>query len=200
MKGLAKESGNTRSFEEASDLLAIQETLRGNRNAFAQIVERYTPLLYSLAFRMLGRGEDAQEAVQEIFLRAYRALPRFRLERRFHPWLYTIALNYLRTVMRRQRRRRGLRLVRLREEQDTVADRGELPAAAAEREDGERLAEQALAGLPRLYREVFLLREVEGLGVRDTAEALGVPEGTVKVRLHRARQELVRRLAGVTGA
>ncbi len=148
MEGLAKESGNTRSFEEASDLLAIQETLRGNRNAFAQIVERYTPLLYSLAFRMLGRGEDAQEAVQEILLRAYRALPRFRLERRFHPWLYTIALNYLRTVTRRQRRRRGLRLVRLGEEQDTVADRGELPAAAAEREDGERLAQQALAGLP----------------------------------------------------
>jgi RNA polymerase sigma-70 factor (ECF subfamily) len=200
MEGLAKESGNTRErrFEEASDLLAIQETLRGNRNAFAQIVERYTPLLYSLAFRMLGRGEEAQEAVQEIFLRAYRALPRFRLERRFHPWLYTIALNYLRTVARRQRRRRGLRLVR--EELDTVADRGELPAAAAEREDGERLAREALAGLPPLYREVFLLREVEGLSVRDTAEALGVPEGTVKVRLHRARQELVRRLAGMMGS
>ncbi|OHD73759.1 MAG: hypothetical protein A2V99_03100 [Spirochaetes bacterium RBG_16_67_19] len=202
MEGLAKESGNTRErrFEEASDLLAIQETLRGNRNAFAQIVERYTPLLYSLAFRMLGRGEEAQEAVQEIFLRAYRALPRFRLERRFHPWLYTIALNYLRTVARRQRRRRGLRLVRLGEELDTVADRGELPAAAAEREDGERLAQEALAGLPPLYREVFLLREVEGLGVRDTAEALGVPEGTVKVRLHRARKELVRRLAGMMGS
>lgn len=200
MEGLAKESGNTRErrFEEASDLLAIQETLRGNRNAFARIVERYTPLLYSLAFRMLGRGEEAQEAVQEIFLRAYRALPRFRLERRFHPWLYTIALNYLRTVARRQRRRRGLRLVR--EELDTVADRGELPAAAVEREDGERLAQEAVAGLPPLYREVFLLREVEGLSVRDTAEALGVPEGTVKVRLHRARQELVRRLAGMMGS
>ena len=201
MEGLAKESGNTRErrFEEASDLLAIQETLRGNRNAFAQIVERYTPLLYSLAFRMLGRGEEAQEAVQEIFLRAYRALPRFRLERRFHPWLYTIALNYLRTVARRQRRRRGLRLVRLGEELDTVADRGDLQAAA-EREDGERLAQEALAGLPPLYREVFLLREVEGLSVRDTAEAIGVPEGTVKVRLHRARQELVRRLAGMMGS
>jgi RNA polymerase sigma-70 factor (ECF subfamily) len=200
MKGLAKDPGNSRSFEEASDLLAIQETLRGNRNAFARIVERYTPLLYSLAFRMLGRGEEAQEAVQEIFLRAFRALPRFRLERRFHPWLYTIALNYLRTVARRQRRRRGLRLVRLGNELDTVADRGELAAAAAEREDGERLAQEALAGLPPLYREVFLLREVEGLSVRDTAEALGVPEGTVKVRLHRARQELVRRLAGMLGS
>lgn len=196
MRRLDKETGDTgeRRFEEASDLLAIRETLRGNRNAFAPLVERYTPLLYSLAFRMLGRGEEAQEAVQEIFLRAYRALPRFRLERRFHPWLYTIALNYLRTGARQQRRRRGLRIGR--EDPDTVADRGDLQAAA-EREEGERLAQKALAGLPALYREVFLLREVEGLGVRDTAEALGVPEGTVKVRLHRARQELVRRLSGM---
>jgi len=197
MDGLDKEIGKTRTFEEANDLLAVQETLRGNRNAFTAIVERYTPLLYSLAFRMLGRGEDAEEAVQEILLRVFRTLPRFRLDRRFHPWLYTIALNYLRTGARRQRRRRGLRLVRLGEELDAVADCGEHPAAALEREDGERLAQEALAGLPPLYREVFLLREVEGLSVRDAADALGVPEGTVKVRLHRARQELARRLAGM---
>ena len=197
MDGLDEATGKTRSFEEASDLLAVQETLRGNRNAFGEIVERYTPLLYSLAFRMLGRGEEAEEAVQEIFLRAFRALSRFRLDRRFHPWLYTIALNYLRSSERRQRRRRGLRLVRLGEELEAVVDRGELPEAALERDDGERLAQEALAGLPALYREVFLLREVEGLSVRDAAEALGVPEGTVKVRLHRARKELARRLAGM---
>ncbi len=199
MDGLNKETGNTgeRRFEEAGDLLAIQETLQGDRNAFAGIVERYTPLLYSLAFRTLGRGEEAQEAVQEIFLRAFHALPRFRLDRRFHPWLYTIALNYLRSVARRQRRRRGLRLVRLGEELEAVADPGQHPGLALEREAGERLAQEALAGLPLLYREVFLLREVEGLSVHDAAETLGVPEGTVKVRLHRARQELARRLAGM---
>jgi len=199
MDGLDNVKGNTadRSFEEAGDLLAVQETLRGNRNAFAGIVERYTPVLYSLAYRMLGRGEaeEAEEAVQEIFLRAFRALARFRLDRRFHPWLYTIALNYLRTVARQLRRRRGMRIVPLDEATDAAADRGEHPATAMEREAGERLAQRALEGLPSLYREVFLLREVEGLSVRDAAEALGVPEGTVKVRLHRARQELARRLA-----
>ncbi len=198
MDGLNKETGNTgeRRFEEAGDLLAIQETLQGDRNAFAGIVERYTPLLYSLAFRTLGRGEEAQEAVQEIFLRAFHALPRFRLDRRFHPWLYTIALNYLRSVARRQRRRRGLRLVRLGEELEAVADPGQHPGLALEREAGERLAQEALAGLPPLYREVFLLREVEGLSVHDTADTLGIPEGTVKIRLHRARRELAKRLAG----
>jgi RNA polymerase sigma-70 factor (ECF subfamily) len=197
MDGLDKAEQETRTFEEASDLLAVQETLRGDRNAFAGIVERYTPLLYSLAFRMTGRGEEAEEAVQEIFLRAFRALPRFRLGRRFHPWLYTIALNYLRTGARQQRPRRALRLVRLGEELEAVADRREPPASALEREDAERLAQQALAELPPLYREVFLLRQVEGLSVRDAAEALGVLEGTVKVRLYRARQELPGRLAGL---
>lgn len=190
-----KRASADREFEEASDLLAVQETLRGNRNAFVAIVQRYTPLLYSLAFRMLGHGEEAEEAVQEILLRAFRGLERFRLGSRFHPWLYTVALNYLRTVARHRHRRRGLRLVPLGEETDAVTDRGEHPGTALEREDGERLARRALAELAPLYREVFLLREVEGLSVRDAAEALGIPEGTVKVRLHRARQELARRLA-----
>jgi len=205
MGGLATETGNAaerqaeRRFEEAEDLLAVQRTLGGQRNAFAGIVQRYTPLLYSLAFRMLGRAEEAEEAVQEILLRVFRALPRFRPDRRFHPWLYTIALNYLRTASRRQRRRARLRLVRLGEGPQEVADRGEPPAAELERREGERLAQEALDGLAPLYREVFLLREVEGLGVRDAAEALGVPEGTVKGRLHRARRELARRLAGELG-
>ena len=194
---MGKAENADRSFEESSDLRAVQRTLGGDRNAFAEIVERYTPLLYSLAFRMLGRGEEAEEAVQEIFLRAFRALARFRPDRRFHPWLYTIALNHLRTVVRQRNRRRGLRLVPLDEEADAAAVRGEQPAAALEREAGERLAQRALDGLPPLYREVFLLREVEGLGVRDAAEALGVPEGTVKVRLHRAKQELARRLSAL---
>jgi RNA polymerase sigma-70 factor (ECF subfamily) len=199
MERLDKQKDHTaeRRFEEASDLLTVQRTLRGERNAFADIVERYTALLYSLAFRMLGRGEEAEEAVQEIFLLAFRALPRFRLQRRFHPWLYTIALNHLRTVARRQRRRWDQRLVRLGERIEAVADRSEPQASLLEREEGERLAQEALAKLPALYREVFLLREVEGLSVRDAAETLGVPEGTVKVRLHRARQELARRLAGL---
>jgi RNA polymerase sigma-70 factor (ECF subfamily) len=182
-----------RRFEEADDLLAVQQTLQGDRNAFGAIVERYTPLMYSLAYRLLGRGEDAEEAVQEIFLNAFRGLGRFRLGNRFHPWLYTIALNHLRTVARRRRRRRAMRIIPLAGE--AQASREEPPGAALEREAGEKLAQRALAELPPLYREVFLLREVEGLPVRDAAEALGIPEGTVKVRLRRAKQELVRRLA-----
>ena len=186
-----------REFEEAGDLLAVQETLRGNRNAFTAVVERYSPLLYSLAFRTLGYPDEAEEAVQEIFLRAFRGLAGFRLGRRFHPWLYTIALNYLRTRARRQHRQRRTAPLEFTEEIQAVTpdESAESPGLRLEREEGERLAQKALERLALPYREVFVLRQIEGLSVRDAAEALGIPEGTVKVRLHRARLELVRQLA-----
>jgi len=192
-----------RQFEDTQDLLAIQETLRGDRRAFDGVVRRYTPVLYSLAYRLLGVHEEAEEAVQEIFLRAFQALPRFRLGRRFHPWLYTIALNYLRTRSRRNRRRAALRVRPLDEALDVPAApaAGADPAGEVERTAAERLAQQALEGLPSRYREVFVLRQIEGLAVRDVAEILGLPEGTVKSFLHRGRALLVARLAeeGVAG-
>ena len=186
-----------RDFEEAGDLLAVQETLRGNRNAFAAVVERYSPLLYSLAFRMLGHPDEAEEAVQEIFLRAFRGLAGFRLGRRFHPWLYTIALNYLRSRVRRRHRLRRTAPLEFSEELQAVTpdESAKDPGLRAEREEGERLAQKVLERLSPTYRVVFVLRQIEGLSVRDAAEVLGIPEGTVKVRLHRARLELVRQLA-----
>jgi RNA polymerase sigma-70 factor (ECF subfamily) len=193
-----------RQFEDARDLLAVQDTLRGNRRAFDEVVLRYTPLLYSLAYRLLGAREEAEEAVQEIFLRVYRGLPRFRLGRRFHPWLYTIALNYLRSQRRRKIRRRGFGTRPLEEALDVpAAERPEAdPASAVERADAERLAQAALERLPPRYREVFVLRQIEGLAVRDVAEILDLPEGTVKTFLHRGRALLIERLAeeGLTGA
>jgi RNA polymerase sigma-70 factor (ECF subfamily) len=193
-----------RQFEDARDLLAIQETLRGNRRAFDEVVLRYTPLLYSLAYRLLGAREEAEEAVQEIFLRVYRNLSRFRLGRRFHPWLYTIALNYLRTQRRRTLRRQSLGTRPLEEALDVPAavQPDSDPAAAAERAEAERLAQAALERLPPRYREVFVLRQIEGLAVRDVAEILDLPEGTVKTFLHRGRELLVAQLAeeGLAGS
>jgi RNA polymerase sigma-70 factor (ECF subfamily) len=186
-----------RHLEDSRDLLAVQETLRGDRKAFDEVVLRYTPLLYSLAFRLLRTREEAEEAVQEIFLRVYRALPQFRLGRRFHPWLYTIALNHLRTQRRKLLRSRSLKTRPLDEAQDVAASaRPEAdPAGAVERAEAERLAQAALERLPPRYREVFVLRQIEGLPVRDVAEILDLPEGTVKTFLHRGRALLVARLA-----
>jgi RNA polymerase sigma-70 factor (ECF subfamily) len=204
MIGSEKNRLAERKFEDTQDLLAIQETLRGDRRAFEGVVRRYTPVLYSLAYRLLGAREEAEEAVQETFLRAFRALPRFRLGRRFHPWLYAIALNYLRTRYRRERRRAALRARPLEEALDVpgAPQTGADPAGEVERAAAERLAQEALEGLPSRYREVFVLRQIEGLAVREVAEILGLPEGTVKSFLHRGRALLIARLAdeGVIGS
>jgi RNA polymerase sigma-70 factor (ECF subfamily) len=182
---------------DADDLLAVQRTLAGDPRGFDDIVERHSGSLYTLAVRMLGSPQDAEEAVQEVFLKAYRHLGRFQIHRRFHPWLYTIAINHLRSLLRKSRRRRNLSRIEL----DTAAladgssERSSDPEAWAALADGERLAAAALGELKEEYREVFILRRIQGLPVREVAEILRMPEGTVKTNLHRARLRLIELLA-----
>lgn len=180
---------------EGEDLRDVQETLRGNPRAFNGIVERYTPLLYSLAYRMLGSPEEAEEAVQEIFLRVYRSLDRYQLSRRFHPWIYTIALNWIRSYLRKKRRRRH------REPpvpefpvEEQVSGREKDPSRLLEEKEGEQVAQEAINSLRPAYREVFVLRHIEELSIEEIADILNQPQGTVKTHLHRARRELAQKL------
>ncbi|MFW6182003.1 MAG: RNA polymerase sigma factor, partial [Spirochaetota bacterium] len=169
--------------------------LRGNNRAFNGIVERYTPLLYSLAYRMLGSPEEAEEAVQEIFLRVYRSLGRYQLSRRFHPWIYTIALNWIRSYLRKKKRRRN-REPALPEfpVEERSAGQDNDPAQMLEKNEGERVAQEAIDALRPAYREVFVLRHIEELSIEEIAGILNKPPGTVKTHLHRARRELAQAL------
>ena len=178
--------------------MAIQQTLRGRSEAFGRIVERYTPLLYSLACRMLESREDAEEAVQEILLKAYGSLERFGLQQRFLPWLYAIAVNHLRSCLRARGRRGGGKVVPYEESATRRRPGPRLsgPEGLALLGEGERLAAAAIARLRLEHRQVFLLRQVEGLSVGEVSEILGLPEGTVKAFLHRARRQLVDFLSG----
>ena len=181
---------------DAEDLLVVQETLRGSKQAFTSIVERYTPLLYSVSYRMLGNSEEAEEAVQEVFLKAYRSLQKFRISSRFHPWLYTIAMNHLRSLLRKRGRSGSLKIIPL--EEKVIQDKAHSwqdPALLAVHGEGENLAAEAIQGLRQEYREVFLLRKIEGLSVKEVSEILELPEGTVKTYLHRARRQLIDFLA-----
>jgi len=182
---------------DAQDLWAVQATLSGNPAAFEEIVKRYTPLLYSLAYRLLGHGEEAEDAVQEILEKAFRALPRFRISQRFFPWLYTIGLNHLRSLERRRKRRRRLKIVNAEPERvlEFAASEQGNPVRRSELKEGERLAQEALDMLRIEYREVFVLRQIQGLSVQEVAEVLMMPEGTVKTHLHRARKQMIDFLA-----
>ncbi len=186
-------SAGKRQHTEAQDLQAVLSAKGGNRFAFEGIVRRYTPVLYSLAVRLLGTGEEAEDAVQEIFEKAYRNLGRFHSTRRFFPWLYTIAVNHLRSRMRKNRRLRRLGIDPVSPEliEEHQSSRDGDPQRQAVLREGELLARQALDKLRRVQREVFVLRQLQGLSTAETAEILHIPEGSVKTHLRRARLALV---------
>jgi RNA polymerase sigma-70 factor (ECF subfamily) len=178
---------------DAQDLWAVQATLNGDHRAFEEIVKRYTPLLYSLSYRLLGRGEEAEDAVQEILEKAFTALPRFKITQRFFPWLYTIGLNHLRSMERRRRRRSRLMGSGVDPQRvfEFVPSGQGNPERLSELEEGERLAQEALDSLRTEQRQVFVLRQIQDLSVQEVSEVLRIPQGTVKTHLHRARKHMI---------
>jgi len=171
---------------DAADLKAVSETLRGNREAFRLIVERHGPLVLRLASSFLRSREEAEEASQEIFFKAYRSLRSFNLEKAFLPWLYAIAVNYLRTRYR-QNRRREERIVTSSSE---IPSEGGLtdPVSAAEAAHDRDQLQRAIESLPAGVREVVSLYYTGGLSVSQIAESLGIGIENVKSRLHRGRK------------
>ncbi len=164
----------------------IVRCLGGDDAAVAALVERYRGQVYGLCYRMLGHRHDAEDAVQETFVRAIRALAQWDSAREFSPWLSAIAANRCRTMLERRSKRRVVP--------------GEVEHAADERPDRQaalQLAEEvqrALAGLREDYRQAFLLFHVDQLSYLEIGAALEVPLGTVKTWVHRARLELAARL------
>lgn len=171
------------------DATLVRQARRGDRRAFELLVERHERRLYTLAARVLGSADGAADAVQEAFLRAWLALPRFRGEALFATWLYRICLNAARD--QRARAQAGLA--------------PEVDAEAPDPRDGIAAGElagalqQALAELDGDFRVAVVLYDVLGCSYAEVAEATGAPEGTVKSRIFRGRAELARRL-GTRGA
>lgn len=171
----------------ADELAAIGEVLRGNTDAFRLIVDRYKGLVLRLALSFLGNREEAEEAAQEIFLRAFRSLHRFSLDKKLLPWLYSIAVNHLRSAYGRLRRR-----------EDHVAS-VEVELAAGGESDPQRLVldemersalRQAVDSLPPTLREVIVLYYYEELRVETIGAVLNIGVENVKSRLFRGRQKL----------
>ena len=165
---------------------------RGDEQAFIEVVEFYYPRCLRFARNMLGSDQDAEEAVQDAFVRVHDSFPRFREEARFDPWLFRILANRCRTSLARSRRHRAL------------IEYGEVPvsaAAAASVEDfGADWAEEVrmvLDSLPAEQREAFLLRHVEDLAYEDIAAMTGVGLSALRMRVKRACDTLRARLTEV---
>jgi len=158
----------------------------GDAAAFAEIVEFFHVRCLRYARYMLSDEEDAEEAVQDTFIRVYDHLSQFRPDARFEPWLFRILANRCRTVRARRRRRESMMIT------------GELPAVAAESPEESRdlleEVEAALEGLPSEQREAFLLRHVEDLSYEDMAVITGVRLSALRMRVKRACDTLRTRL------
>jgi RNA polymerase sigma-70 factor (ECF subfamily) len=179
----------------------IARCLAGDRRAYALLVERYKALVHDLVSRMLGDAAEAEDIAQEAFVKAYLTLRDFRGESRFSTWVCRIALNRCKDVLRKQRRAPWLR-PRYEDGPDVaeVADDQETPAHSAERCEREAALQRALARLPVKYREVVVLRHIEGMELHEIARVLGIAVGAVKVRAFRAREMLRRLLLQSEGA
>lgn len=180
---------------EEQALLARLQT--GDEAAFAELVRAQGGRLLALARRMLRSEEDARDAVQETFLQAFKGIDRFEGGARLSTWLHRIAVNAclmkLRSRSRKPEQPIDELLPRFHEDGHRVAPgppwRPDAPDPAEERETRLRVRE-AIDRLPEIYRNVLLLRDIEGLDTEETARVLDVKVDTVKVRLHRARQAL----------
>ena len=198
----------TQMITEVSDAELVQRAKAGNLAAFEVLATRHEKRVYSLAMRIVRQEQDAEDVTQQAFLSVVENLAKFREESSFATWLYRIATF---TALKVLRKRKGLETVSLeeatepREDYDSVphpeyiADWRQSPEQLVERNETKRLLDDALAKLDEKHRLVFLLRDVEGLSVIETAGVLGLSESNVKMRLLRARLQLREQLTRVLG-
>lgn len=167
----------------------VAGALGGDGQAFAVLVERYERAVYNLTLRMIRDVEDAKDTTQEAFFKAYRSLRTFKTGAKFSTWILAIAYNA--SLDRLSKRKHESR-----SELPERADPGPGPAEEAEREDEARRLRRAIDSLPEKYRTVITLYHLQGLQYDEIATMLGLPMGTVKTHLFRAKEALRKRLNG----
>jgi RNA polymerase sigma-70 factor (ECF subfamily) len=177
------------------DEALLARSRHGDREAFGSIVERYQDELYTMALRVTGNPADAADVVQETFTRSFRNLPRLR-GATLRPWLFRVALNCARDVLRRRSRRPADPLEDGTGRVVDLPDPGLGPEATLLERERAAAVRAAILALPPDFRTAVVLRDVNQLSYEEVAEALGVPLGTVKSRISRARALLVAALRG----
>jgi RNA polymerase sigma-70 factor, ECF subfamily len=178
----------------------IARILGGEKELFHELIRPYERMVYLTVLSVVKNEADAEDGAQEAMLNAYRHLNSFRAEAKFSTWLTTIAINEGRKRLRKAKSAAEDSLEQKVEEKEgdytpaPLTDWREIPLEALERKELREALRQAVVTLPDIYRQVFTLRDLEELNTEETAEALGLSPGVVKVRLHRARILLQKQL------
>jgi RNA polymerase sigma-70 factor, ECF subfamily len=187
----------TSNRAEAEMIAAI---LAGETQLYHELIRPYERNVYLMALSYMKNEADAEDVAQEAFVKAFKNLASFRAEARFSTWLISITLNEARSRLRRKSLLRMDSLDTPPDEEQNVSpallrDWREIPSEVLERGEIRQLLQEAIEQLPDIYRQVFLLRDVQEMTINETAEALNISIPSVKVRLHRARMMLQKRLA-----
>jgi RNA polymerase sigma-70 factor, ECF subfamily len=187
----------TSNRAEAEMIAAI---LAGETQLYHELIRPYERNVYLMALSYMKNEADAEDVAQEAFVKGFKNLASFRAEARFSTWLISITLNEARSRLRRKSLLRMDSLDTPPDEDQNVSpallrDWREIPSEVLERGEIRQLLQEAIEQLPDIYRQVFLLRDVQEMTINETAEALNISIPSVKVRLHRARMMLQKRLA-----
>ena len=189
-----------RAGEDTSELALVQAAKKGDLEAFSELVKRYDRNVFRIAQHITHNEEDAQDVVQDAFLKAYQNLEQFQGTSKFYTWLVRIAVN---EALMKLRRRRTDKTVSI--DEDVETEEGSMPREVADwspnpeqlygQSELSDILKKTIQGLPPGFRTVFVLRDVEGLSTEETAEMLNLSIPAVKSRLLRARLQLRDRLA-----
>ncbi|HAK55273.1 MAG: sigma-70 family RNA polymerase sigma factor [Vicinamibacterales bacterium] len=172
----------------------IERCLQGDQAAWDEIVQRHRRKVFNIAYKFVGRHDEAEDLTQDVFLKIFKALNTFDRRANFQTWLISVSRNLCIDHYRSVRKER--------ESVDRSVDAGELslasggidPLTALERTDRRAFLQRALATLPETLRTAVLLRDIQELSYHEIAERLSLPEGTVKSRINRGRHELARQI------
>jgi RNA polymerase sigma-70 factor (ECF subfamily) len=179
--------------EEIGDAECVKRVQRGDTESFEILVRRHQKITFNLIYRFLGDYDEATDTAQEVFLSAYRSIRQFRGDANFSTWLYRIAFNHA-SSRRKSLNSKRQRQVTLEDDLELVDCSANLETSA-ERKEIQQRVQRALNNLDADDAQIILLRDLQDVSYEDIAETLDVPVGTVKSRLHRARQALKTSLA-----
>jgi len=193
---LSKQNGTGSRGMTRTDEELVARAQGGDIESFNQLIVRWERPIYALAYRVIGKEEDARDVCQDAFLRAYRALPGFKGQAKFSSWLYRIALNLCRDWIRRQRRAPVSQLPEDADAMELVSETG--PVESIEdlvaRRELSAIVEEAMSELSEEQRTAIILKEYHGMTFQEIADMQGCPLSTVKTRLYQGLSLLRRRL------
>lgn len=172
----------------------VERSRQGRRDAFEELVRMYSPKVFALAYGFIRDRASADDLAQDVFLKAYQALPSFRSESGFGTWIYRIAVNHVKDHLRKAARRPTVSLEDVGECPAVSNDEAEARIRERDEENRRRDVRRVLETLPMKYRTILTLRDVEGLPYEEVARILALAPGTVDSRLFRARRMLRERM------